>query len=188
MMAAGWPKCGTHALVVMLANAGFKPCGGTVIQRRPGEQPFRKNVGEGNLLRGHVWEWPDPVIVVVRHPRNAWVSMCRHQDRTPSAAEVEALSYNGWNYIDGYAAFVAGWIGSPFVRYEDMDLDTARKTATPTLNAIPSNWREHWNDKIDAAWSRTRGPNIEQFLHYQEMRHGNTTLGHFPRRAVHERH
>ncbi len=166
MLINGWPKCGTHALEVMLTKAGFVPAGGGVLQRLPGEPHVFKNTGTGNLFRGHVWDWHGPVVVIVRHPRNAWISMCRHQHQEPSAALVEQLNYNTFNYLDGYLRFVGCWAEAPIVRYEDMDLATARRTDTPTLNDRPSDWREYWNGDIDAAWAVSAGPDLEQQLHY----------------------
>lgn len=112
------------------------------------------------------------VINIVRDPRNVLVSHARFRcvDGDIKGCCLAALLREGFGkrpFMEVYRSFL-GWEkrGAAVVRYEQLSRDflagapglyAGAMCDQSTLNKRPTDWREHWTDDLEAAWSRLGG-------------------------------
>lgn len=179
----GIPKSGTHALVKTVELLGI---------------PWVQEGCAGpHCIHGHFPASDPPPegrhILIVRQPRNILVSWCRFTRSTVTDGFLMAVMRKFWEGGAFYDAVVdfAGHTQNPDVltiRFEDLlgNSNTVVQIAgfigvpvlpdtfenipglTQTYTGRLSNWRKHWNDRVEAAWVEHGGPEAERVFGYAD--------------------
>ena len=182
----GIPKSGTHYLALCLELMGFPK----VYEPKEGPCCLMNHWIEAEKLPEH-----DHHIFIIRHPRNALISLLRNQGPSLipgaliSAIRAYPAARPGLSMAQFYEQFF-GWLedsGCVTVRYEEMLSDggktiqkianltggiadevyaSAPKIQTATWTGQPSDWREHWTPDVEAVWQDNNCPVIERALGY----------------------
>ncbi len=182
----GIPKSGTHYLALCMELMGFPK----VYEPREGPCCLMNHWTMDDKLPEH-----DHHFLIIRHPRNAMISMLRERERplVPgvliSAIRAYPPAADRVSMVKFYDRF-AGWLTDRdcvVVRYETMLSDggetiskiarltggvaqdvyeSAPSVQTATWTGSPSNWRDHWTPGVEKIWQENGCTALEETLGY----------------------
>lgn len=179
LLCTGCPKTGTHALVALAIMRGYTlrtdsgiplawARGWTVDDIDPLGWRLMNDLhylGGRYVVHGHLYlpVWHGPLLFVVRHPKDWWLSMIR-------ARTIQNIG--GPQMVDIYHRFIDQWYENPNAevhRFEELPLEALRsvRTATrPTPEAPVSDHAREWTNVHERQFEEAGGGSLMTRLGY----------------------